>query len=95
MKRIGFVLFVLIVIYFIFLIRQDIISNLDLLAQERRLAKNIEQEEVLAQDLKTRLKSLNTPTDIEEIARTKLGLVKKGEVAYKVIISNDKTQINN
>ncbi|NQT30618.1 MAG: septum formation initiator family protein [Candidatus Saganbacteria bacterium] len=85
MKRIGFILFVLIVIYFIFLIRQDIIGNIDLKAQERSLIKNIGQEEILEKDLRARLKNLNTQADIERIARTKLGLVKKGEIAYKVI----------
>lgn len=85
MKRLGLVLFILLVIYFIFLIRQDIIDNLELRKEEQRVSKKIGEEEKLSLELKDRLKRLKGEDLIEELARTRLGLIKKGETAYKVI----------
>ena len=85
MKRIGWVIFALLVIYFIFLIRQDIIDNLALGKEVQALAKKVEIEEKSETELKQRLARLNGDQLIEELARTRLGMVKKGETAYKVI----------
>ena len=85
MKRLGFILFLLIVIYFIFLIRQDIIDNLELKREEQRIRTNLELEERLSGELGNRLKELMSNNYIEELARTKMGLIKRGETAYKVI----------
>ncbi len=85
MKKLGFVLFVLIILYFIFLIRQDIMDNLDLRKSEERLHQNLQQETELAQRLSNRLKLLKQKSYIEKLARTRLGFVKQGEKAYKVI----------
>jgi cell division protein FtsB len=85
MKRIGWVIFALLVIYFIFLIRQDIIDNLALRKEVQALAKKVEIEEKSETELKQRLARLNGDQLIEELARTRLGMVKKGETAYKVI----------
>jgi cell division protein FtsB len=84
-KRIGWVIFALLVIYFIFLIRQDIIDNLALRKEVQALAKKVEIEEKSETELKQRLARLNSDQLIEELARTRLGMVKKGETAYKVI----------
>jgi len=84
-KRIGWVIFALLVIYFIFLIRQDIIDNLALGKEVQALAKKVEIEEKSETELKQRLARLNGDQLIEELARTRLGMVKKGETAYKVI----------
>lgn len=88
MKRFGYILLALIILYFIFLIRQDIIDNLELKREERMGIKNMQQEENLAQELRIRLKALKSNNYIEKLARTRLGLIKKGETAYKVIINN-------
>lgn len=85
MKRLGFIFIFLIILYFIFLIRQDIIDNLELKREEQRVVQNIDREERLAEKLQTRLKELKSNSYIEELARTRLGLIKKGETAYKVI----------
>ena len=85
MKRSGFIIFVLIIIYFIFLIRQDIIDNLELTRERQSVSKNVKQEETAAQELKTRWGNLHKNDYLERLARTRLGLVKKGETAYKVI----------
>jgi cell division protein FtsB len=85
MKKIGFILFVLIITYFIFLIHQDIIDNLELKREQERVIESTQQEEKLAGQFKKRLKDLRRKDYIEELARTRLGLIKKGETAYKVI----------
>ncbi|MFH1826572.1 MAG: septum formation initiator family protein [bacterium] len=81
----GIILFILIVGYFIFLIRQDIIDNLELRRSADRLGANIVKEEILAEQYKQRLNQLRNKGFIEQLARTKLGLVKQGETAYKVL----------
>jgi cell division protein FtsB len=86
MKRLGYLLFILITLYFIFLIRQDIIDNLELKRQEQRLVKSINQEQQHHLELGAKLKKLRDEGYIEELARTRLGLVKQGERAYKVIV---------
>lgn len=85
MKRIWPILLGLLVLYFIFLIRQDIIDYLDLGRDKERVEKKLVQEEAEVAALKQRLSKLTSPDLLEEIARTKLGLIKKGEIAYKVI----------
>jgi cell division protein FtsB len=85
MKKLGLILFVLIIVYFIFLIRQDIIDNLELKREEQRVAVNIQKEEKLSKELQNKLKALKSSGYIERLARTRLGLIKKGEAAYKVI----------
>jgi len=85
MKRFGWLLFVLMVIYFIFLIRQDIIDNLELKKDKSAVIKSLEADKHLTLSLNDRLARLKSDDMMEEIARTKLGLVKKGETAYKVV----------
>ena len=85
MKRFGFILFALIIIYFIFLIRQDIIDNLELKREEQRVIKKLEQENRISKELQGRLKKLQRNNYLEELARTKLGMIIKGETACKVI----------
>ena len=85
MKRLGLFLFVLMILYFIFLIRQDIIDHLELKREKQRVIKNLQAEERLSKELRIRLKELRSNNYIEKLARTRLGLIKKGETAYKVI----------
>ena len=85
MKQLGYILFFLAIIYFIFLIRQDIIDNLELKREITRVSASLEQQGQLAEKLRTRLAELKTNKHIEELARTRLGLIKKDETAYKVI----------
>jgi len=86
MRRLGVLLFVAMILYFIFMIRQDIIDNLGLKREEQGLQKSLAQERQLAQQLRARLKNLSDRQYIEGLARTRLGLIKKGETAYKVIL---------
>lgn len=85
MKKIGFILFILIIIYFIFLIRQDIIGNLDLKQQARSITVELKREKIRAKNLQDKLKALSRNGYIESLARTRLGMIKKGETPYKVI----------
>jgi len=85
MRRFGFVLFILIIVYFIFLIRQDIIDNLDLGRERERAAVELVRQRKLSKELKERSRALSSDQYIEALARTRLGMIKKGETPYKVI----------
>ena len=84
MKKIGLALFIIFVLYFIFLIRQDIIDNLKLKQDFRSTEVKLGYETLRGSQLVVRLKALNNLDQIEKLARTRLALVKKGETAYKV-----------
>ena len=85
MKHLGWLLFVVMVVYFIFLIRQDIIDNLELKKEIAGTGRTVEAEKSAALKTNQRLAELKSDDMIEELARTRLGLIKKGETAYKVI----------
>lgn len=85
MRKIGWAVVVLLGLYFIFLIRQDIIGNLDLQKEVRKTTARIKESDQLFQVLQNRRLLLNKDVYIEKLARTRLGLIKKGEQAYKVI----------
>ena len=85
MKNIYWFLFFILVVYFIFLIRQDIIDNLGLKKELKSNQQKLAVEEKRAVGLNLRSKSVNNDSYIEELARTQLGMIKKGETAYKVI----------
>jgi cell division protein FtsB len=86
MRNLGYLLFILMTLYFIFIIRQDIIGNLELKREAQRLVKSISREERHNAELKAELKKLEDKSHIEGLARTRLGMIKKGETAYKVIM---------
>ena len=85
MKRAGWLLFIVMVVYFIFLIRQDIIDNRELQKEIALAGRAVEAEKAAALKANDRLARLKSDDMIEEAARTQLGLVKKGETAYKVV----------
>jgi cell division protein FtsB len=85
MKRFGIILFIFFVLYFIFLIRQDIMDNVQLKQENDVASQHLADEETAAADLQIRLKGLASGRYVEELARTKLGMVKRGETAYKII----------
>ena len=85
MNRFGWIAFGLAALYFIFLIRQDIIDNLELRREIRAVSQKNEQAQAEQDELSRRLARLKGDDLIEELARTRLGLIKKGEVAFKVI----------
>jgi cell division protein FtsB len=85
MKRLGLIIFCLALGYFIFLIRQDIINHLDLKGELTKAANSLKQEEQLSASLQKNLKLLTQNDYLERLARTRLGLINQGEIAYKVI----------
>ena len=85
MKKIGWGAFFLVVVYFIFVIRQDIIYDLQLRKDLRTASEKMSEEDKTALDLQSRVRRMGDGTLVEELARTRLGLVKKGEISYKVI----------
>ncbi len=85
MKRIGWLIFFLAVVYFLFVIRQDIIYNLQLRRDIRTASGRLAEEEAAASRLRERARHIGDGSLIEELARTRLGLIKPGEIPYKVI----------
>ncbi len=81
----GGILLLLVVLYFIVLIRTDWKVLLELQTQRA----NLKQEITCGREEKARLKKeislLDTYSYIELLAREKLGLIKRGERAYKVV----------
>lgn len=90
-KRIGIFLFFIFTIYFIFLLRRDIIDNQALRKEKEKNLRKIAQEEKRSEFLDSHFKKLAAVGSkenydlVEELARVKLGLIKKGEIAYKVV----------
>lgn len=85
MKRLGWLLFFFFLLYFIFLIRQDIIDYLELRAERDKMTRELSRQSAGLEWRQKRLSRLKADELIEELARTRLGLIKKGETAYKVI----------
>ncbi|MFH1386846.1 MAG: septum formation initiator family protein [bacterium] len=82
-KKIGWGLFFVLVIYFIFLIRQDIIGQQGLRKDKAEAVRVLVIAEEKAREMNDRLARIKSNDLIEEIARTRLGMIKKGETAYK------------
>jgi len=84
-ERAGLVAFVVAVVYFLFLIRSDMVQNSVLKAEKKFLEKSMAQEQLRFDTLKRKMALLNKSSYVELKAREQLGLVVKGESAYKVI----------
>ena len=84
MKRFGWLLFVLLIIYFIFLIRQDIIDHLDLKRDRAKMLTALETEKTSTSLLNRRLSELKSDDMIEELARTKLGQIGRASCRERV-----------
>lgn len=81
----GIIISLFIFFYLLYLIQGGIREHLELRKERERLEKNLMKESALNQKLGKELKFLHTDSYIEGIARERLGLVKPGEIAYKVI----------
>jgi len=85
MKRLALLVFVGFLLYFLFSIRQVIIDQQLLLREEKETKQKLSSQQVYLAALKMRISGIKNEDRIEELARTRLGLIKKGEVAFKVI----------
>lgn len=79
------VIIAIVVLYFVFLIRQDWISSNELMLERGKLSRDIFVSEKRKAELKKEISLLNDDSYIELVARQKLGLIKKGEEPYKVV----------
>ena len=81
----GSVLLLVVVLYFIVLIRTDWKVLLELHSQRTKLKHEIVRGKEEKAGLKKEISLLDTNSYIELLAREKLGLIKRGETAYKVV----------
>jgi len=77
-------LLIFIVLYFIFQIRQDVLRYNGLVSEDQKVAKNLKEIKSNNLDLEKKIIALSLDNAIESLARERLNLIKKGEVAYKV-----------
>lgn len=82
-----FIVLLLVISYFVFVIWKDLRDLGALEAEKKALHKNLEKETVLNRDLKDLAQSLKQNRNVELLARQKLGMVKEGETAFKIIRS--------
>lgn len=82
----GFVLFLAIIAAFIVIIKSDIDRSASVGAENKRLRSESEEQDRDSLYFKKRLVQLKDPRFIELLARKNMGLIKKGETAYKVIL---------
>lgn len=73
-----------VIIYFVFQIREDMVRFNELGAENRLLRKSLDELARRNQELAVRLGKLKGDYFIEALARERLNLIKKGEIAYKV-----------
>ena len=85
-EKFWYIVLVLAVAYFVVLIRNDIVRNSSLDKEKAAIIKSLDAEKAKQAALKNELRILNSDSHIEMLAREKLGVVHKGEKAYKVII---------
>jgi len=75
----------LLILYFLFLIHQDWLRLTSLGQENLRTASSLAQEQKLNKNLRTKISLLKTDDYIEDLARERLGLIKPGEMAIKII----------
>ncbi len=77
-------LLLLIILYFVFQIREDMLRYYGLLADNKNLNASILELKTSNEDLKHTILALGNNDQIEALARERLNFIKKGETAYKV-----------
>jgi cell division protein FtsB len=82
MRRTGVIF--LILLYLGLMAGRGIHHNYIVIKRHKALQIEIMNQTKLNQDLKNRLQKLQDPEYLELLARQKLGLVKAGEIVYKV-----------
>ncbi|MFO7152700.1 MAG: septum formation initiator family protein [Bacillota bacterium] len=85
-KRIKWsrVLLLIFLVYFVYTFTAQQLKINDLKRQEMELSREIERLSAERAELQKEIELLNTDSYIEELARDQLGLVKPGEILYKV-----------
>lgn len=83
--RYDLVLLIIVIVISFAFIKHGLDRYDSLRAQENRLAKDISSGEARKKAILSRLKELEDDRHVEMLARRRLGYVKSGEIAYKVI----------
>ncbi|MFA4905884.1 MAG: septum formation initiator family protein [Candidatus Margulisiibacteriota bacterium] len=77
-------LFIFLVVYFLFQIRDDLLRRQELVLGREKLASRLKEEEKKRSAYRQALMDLKSDRKLEELARERLNLIKKGEIAFKV-----------
>jgi hypothetical protein len=85
-NKIGYIAFFIVLLYFLFLIRSDLIQNSYLKNERDKMTKNLNAETVKSAYLRSKMSYLMKDSYLDIVARDKLGFIGKNEKAYKVII---------
>jgi len=78
-------LLILLFLYFIFLIREDIIRLAEVKDRSKQINKLLQNEKERTIYLDGQIQKLKDSSFVEYLARYKLGLVKKGEILFKPV----------
>lgn len=85
MKKIFVFVLLFFLFYFFVLIWLDVRKFGSLTAVKEKLDYNLNLQQQEKQMLAQKIKNLDNSDNIDMIARRKLGLVKKGETAFKIV----------
>jgi cell division protein FtsB len=88
MKLAKTIILVFILVYFSSSLVRGIWRNMSVLTDYHNLLTDLEKEKERNQELKLKITRLNNDDYLELLARKKLGMVKKGEIVYKVVSNN-------
>lgn len=77
-------LFIFLVVYFLFQIRDDLLRRQELVSSKTKLTSRLKEEENKRSTYRQALNDLKSDRKLEELARERLNLIKKGEIAFKV-----------
>lgn len=88
MIRYDFLLMLFMVLLFLAVARSDIIKYDSLKNTEEKISKGIVLETKKQRTLMSKMAQLDNNAYIETISRQKLGLIKNGETAYKVLYAD-------
>lgn len=85
LKKLRFLVIIFFIGYFLVIITKGSINNRKVIARYNTLQEQYTAEIELNKQLKQRLQTINNDSFIELTARKRLGLVKPGEIVYKIV----------
>jgi cell division protein DivIC len=77
--------FIFLLGYLLVVVTKGCLHNKTVLNRYEFVQEQYEREQQLNKEIKQKLEEANTPEFIELMARKKLGLVKPGEIVYKIV----------
>jgi len=84
-KRVKIFVLLFFVLYFLVVMTKGCLSNRKVIARYEAVKKNYAQALDLNKELKQKVQTINSDSFIELTARKRLGLVKPGEIVYKIV----------